>query len=161
MIQKKKGVTLIELIIFMSLLVIVLDCSFRVFLYCYKNYKINIKISSHRANLDEMWIFLENNLKNNNTYAEVYGNHLFLKEYDINLRIHANNYKFIRLKGNKLVIEDFQGNSLTNTGIIARDISSFQVERKDNLILIKIISEKGVVTSRCIENMNIESIKEI
>lgn len=158
--MKKKGFTLIELIIYISLLIVILDCTFSVFLHFYKDYKNNIKLNSHSAHIDEIWIFLEGKLKEANIYAEVYNNSMHLKKYDKNLSLNNSNYEIIRLNGDKLIIEYYRGTTLQASNLIAKDIETFQVHRKDNLILIALTSKKGVIKNKCIENLNLISAKE-
>lgn len=158
--MKKKGFTLIEVIIYISLLIVVLDCAFSIFIYFYKDYKNNIKLNSHRAHIDEIWIFLEGKIKEANTYAEVYNDSMRLKKYDKNLSLTNSSYEVIRLNGDKLIIEYYRGNTFQASNLIANNIEKFQVYRKDNLILIALTSKKGVIINKCIENLNLISVRE-
>lgn len=158
--MKKKGFTLIELIIYLALLIVILDCTFSVFLYFYKEHKNSIKLNSHSAHIDEIWIFLEGKIKEANTYAEVYNDSIRLKKYDKNLSLTNSSYEIIRLNGDKLIIEYYRGNTFQASNLIANNIEKFQAYRKDNLILMTLTSKKGVIIYKCIENLNLISVKE-
>lgn len=145
----KKGVTLIELVVALSITSILLVIGLKTFSKDVFTYKKLIKVDREESYAVEALRFIEGEIYDlHNNYIKVQGNTLMIKKSngDKNL-IRAVNKDHGKVR---LVItydKVVNANKVTNT--ITEDIKAFQIEEDKNLIFISIDTMEGRKYERC------------
>lgn len=147
----KKGFTLLELIISLSIASILIMIITRMFCYEVKNYK-NFIIQDRKENYSkEALRFIETHVEDvRNEYIEIEGNKLIIKKNYGEVNIIEK--KFNSNKKYNMVIDYYNHKESTKgTNIIVYDIKDFIVYKNKNIIYVTIEIENGVKFERCME----------
>ncbi len=147
----KKGFTLLELIISLSIASILMMIITRMFCYEVKNYK-NFIIQDRKENYSkEALRFIETHVEDvRNEYIEIEGNKLIIKKNygEVNIIEKKSNSN----KKYNMVIDYYNHKESTKgTNIIVYDIEDFIVYKNKNIIYVTIEIENGVKFERCME----------
>lgn len=150
----KKGFTLIELIIAISLASVILAISSRVILTSIKLYKNEVALNRDMLYLKEAAMYIEGQLQDDTKSVEVNGNKLIIHKLDVKRgEVIVIIKKEIFLKDQeKLVVQDYEDNiSKGSPNNIMTKAKSFICSVEGNLIYISIESKNGDKIERCIE----------
>lgn len=147
----KKGFTLLELIISLSIASILIMIITRMFCYEVKSYK-NFIIQDRKENYSkEALRFIETHVEDvRNEYIEIEGNKLIIKKNygEVNIIEKKSNSN----KKYNMVIDYYNHKESTKgTNIIVYDIKDFIVYKNKNIIYVTIEIENGVKFERCME----------
>lgn len=156
--KKKRGFTLIEIIVAMSLTSMMLFIATTIFISNYADkYKYEIAYSN-KLSLKNVKLFIESQSIKNNTVKidDKNGNgKVLLFKYQDDLKKNEYRYKEISLINRKLAVKTYTTGYPQNTSNItylADEIELFIVNEKENLLYVVIENKNGVKEELCIVN---------
>lgn len=142
-IKKKKGITLIELIISLSIILIILPLLISFFNIMSKTYSEVSTYTNSSISINEALMFLTHEIENNCYKIQVKNDTLKLYEkngFDVNeVKKSGETLQFKYQSG----LNEFTSNSLLY------DIKSFTLTEIGNIIVVKIIGKDGTVGEKC------------
>jgi len=142
-IKKKKGITLIELIISLSIMIIILPLLISFFNVMSKTYSEVSTYTNSSISINEALMFLTHEIENNCYKIEIKNGALKLYEkngFDVNE---------VKKSGETLQFKYQNGlNGFTNNSLLY-DINSFILTEIGNVIIVKIIGKDGTVGEKC------------
>lgn len=119
MINNKKGVTLIELIIVLSILAVVITLGYSIFIFGIKNFTIQTANANNQSNVRYATSFISKEIRKADSVS-ISSNEITI-DGTVTYKLHSN------------VI-------MRNTNELVSDIASFNVERVGNRIILEITS---------------------
>jgi len=134
--KKKKGLTIIELIISLSLVTVIMFVIVSAFVSFSKIYKNTSQYSKSNVNTKEALFFIEKEI-------EEYGSRALIK--DNTLYIHKNAYTKNKVgrNANTLYYYYQEGNKGYTSQPLLYDVTLFEVKEKENLIYVKLKIKDG------------------
>jgi len=141
--NRKKGITLIELIISLSLLVIIISLLISSFNILSKTYTQVSTYAEGTISINEALMFISNKIENN--CYKVESDNGVLKLYEKN----SSYVDKVKKSGETLqfIYQSSYNEFTTNT--LLYDIQSFTLTKINNVIFVKIIGKDGTVGEKC------------
>lgn len=156
--DKKRGFTLIELIIALAIGLIVLGVSYQMLFTSYKNYRLSDEKSIRYDSFDDGLLTIDRVLKGKMIEKiEIFDNESGISnEIKVSYREkHSENrvyQKIIKLDDskNKIILETYKDDSRSGVNVIMRDVSKFTIIKKDKLYYLIIENLKGEERIQCL-----------
>ncbi|NLL31352.1 MAG: prepilin-type N-terminal cleavage/methylation domain-containing protein [Clostridiales bacterium] len=156
--DKKRGFTLIELIIALAIGLIVLGVSYQMLFTAYKNYRLSDEKSIRYDSFDDGLLTIDRVLKGKMIEKiEIFDNESGISnEIKVSYREkHSENrvyQKIIKLDDskNKIILETYKDDSRSGVNVIMRDVSKFTIIKKDKLYYLIIENLKGEERIQCL-----------
>lgn len=136
----KKGFTLIELIISLSLMLIVASAELTTMEKYMNIYKKTYSLNKEFIYVNEALFFIENEI-DESQYVRIEDNRIILGRKNISRE------DCIELNNNKNIVIRY-GNSNNNNNVV-KGVKDFFIEKYGNVIYITIVGEKGKRYERC------------
>lgn len=139
----KKGFSIIEILIALSIMSIVSLYMLQSTIKYTSNYKVNKKDTLQKIYIDEGFDFIRYELEREKS-CKVIGNCIRVERMD------GKGYDWIRKdKGGDIII-CYGGKYSPTTNNICKDIKEFYVKEQEEIIYVKIIGKKGDEYNRCL-----------
>jgi len=149
MARRKRGLTLIELIIALSLVGIVSLIGIKNLALNNKMYFMEVNRDLEEFYINEAFIFIEYKIDKSTSVERTY------KYGRSMLKLASNKKSFIELYGSKLIIA-YDMEYPMNYNNIMHNVKGFEVEEKGNVLYIKIIDRYGREYERCFGKKGME-----
>ena len=152
--RRKKGTTLLELVVYIGSSVLILSMAVKVLMLDFKVYNERLLMEKDTNDIEQLFLIIEKNCSyftkseyseenNKAEYVEVnhigVANNKLVMEYELNGNF--NRRKELLLENKELHLKYFECNDFAkviNNTIIARNIDSFSVKQKGNVIYLTI-----------------------
>ncbi|WP_052246053.1 prepilin-type N-terminal cleavage/methylation domain-containing protein [Clostridium tyrobutyricum] len=137
----KKGFTVIEILITISIISIITTVETKAILKYMKLNSMEISSSREKFYIDEAFMIIENQI-DSAKYIEIKDNMIALNRYD------NRGWDYIKNKNSTLVLSYGYTNYYTNNRIL-KHISDFKITQMENVCYMQIKTEKGNVYKKC------------
>jgi prepilin-type N-terminal cleavage/methylation domain-containing protein len=143
----KKGFTLVEIVIAISISAIILSFECSVFIKCFRDYNNSIVITRDEAYEDEALIIIKNFVCRNMVEVSTGNNEICIKTSDNQIE----NIYLDQTSG-KVMIDYYDefGNQFKAANVVATNIKDMEVYKKENLLYVSITDIEGRDASECI-----------
>lgn len=154
----KKGSTLIELIISMSINLIIISLSFQIVSMAKKNIDFFIEDSILGDYFDDGLMAIDRITKGDmiTDIKIIEGNSLENPKITVTLRKENLQEKtrdkviYFNRVTKKVMLETYEGKYSTGTNVIMRNVKDFSIKKKENIYYLKIIYENGKERIQCL-----------
>lgn len=144
----KKGFTMVEVVIGITLSILLIDLILTSMMILIKEYKSYIGKEEHYYYLLQASNLIEYEIKNSPQYIRITNNSIYIRNKDKTPR--DEKASIIKISGNKIIVLRKNHDITETSNNIAKDITDFEVYQKENIVFVKITSNKGVTIERCL-----------
>ncbi|WP_368487845.1 competence type IV pilus minor pilin ComGF [Clostridium sp. BJN0013] len=138
----KKGFTIIEMVIVISLTGILINLPIIAISKYMKLHREEMNYSRENFYVNEAFIIIENEMKNAK-YVDIKDNMIILRRYD------NKGYDYIRQNKGTAIVISYGAINSSNVNNILKDIKDFKLERREKIFYISIKMKRGDLYRRC------------
>lgn len=151
--RKRKGFSLIEVIVTLAIFMIIMAVSVEVIVSTFTDYIVYLDKSIAMDSLDNCMINIDNILRGTYIKSIDDNENQIVVTAMLSHNSESTSKKIIYLKGNNLMVKTLindQGDVSTGNNVLLKGVKNFEVITKENLIYFEITTMKGEYRVRCI-----------